>query len=468
MYSIVHLAAECYPIAKVGGLGDVVGALPKYLNKVGQTSCVILPRYNSSWNHTHPSESVFEGSFGNENYHISFHVVKPINSGLDFDVYMVDIPYLLFREGVYGYHDDHLRFVYFQQAVLHWLQSWDNKPNIVHCHDYHTGLVPFMMNHCYDFEKLAGIKTVFTIHNGLYAGSFPHQDVRFLPHFPREAGGLLDWDNMICPLATGIKCSNKVTTVSEGYLEELKHQPNAFNWLYNEYAFKSKGIVNGIDTELWNPCNDSYLEILLKKDLGKFKQKNKEAICQKFGLNQTLPLVVFIGRLNQEKGGEILVQGIGEFVHQNKEMNFLILGSGAGYIEDQIRHLTATFPHNIANYIGYNEGLAHQLYAASDFLLMPSLVEPCGLNQFYALRYGSVPIVRSTGGLKDTVVDFGDEGGYGIRFNEPNANDIIMSLYRALELFKDSSKLEAVRSIAVELDFSWDRAVQNYLQIYKV
>lgn len=467
MYSIVHLAAECYPIAKVGGLGDVVGALPKYLNKAGQKSCVVMPRYNSSWNHAHPSESVFEGTFGNENYTISFHVVKPINSGLDFDVYLVDIPYLLFREGVYGYHDDHLRFVYFQQAALHWLQSWENNPNIIHCHDYHTGLIPFMMNHCYDFGKLAGIKTVFTIHNGLYAGSFPHHDARFLPHFPREASGLLDWDNMICPLATGIKCSNKVTTVSQGYLDELKYTPNAYNWLYNEYAFKSKGIVNGIDTELWDPSTDSYLEILLKKDLAKFKQKNKEAICQKFGLNQALPLVVFIGRLNQEKGGEILVPGIGEFVHQNKELNFLILGSGNGYIEDQIRHISATFPENIANYIGYNEALAHQLYAASDFLMMPSLVEPCGLNQFYALRYGSLPIVRSTGGLKDTVVDFGDEGGYGIRFNEPSAADIVMSLYRALNLYKDSAKLEAVRKIAIELDFSWDKAVQNYLEIYK-
>ncbi|MDZ4669148.1 MAG: glycogen/starch synthase [bacterium] len=468
MYAIVHLAAECYPIAKVGGLGDVVGALPKYLERAKYKSCVIMPRYNTKWNADHPSVSVFEGNFGNENYNVSFHVVKPVNSGLDYDVYFIDIPYLLFREGVYGYEDDHLRFLFFQQAALYWMLSWQEKPVVLHCHDYHTGLVSFMMNHCYDFMVLAGTKTVFTIHNGLYAGSFPHAEARFIPHFPRQANGLLDWNNQICPLATGIKCSNKVTTVSEGYLDELKYDVNEFNWLYNEYAFKSKGIVNGIDTEVWNPATDSYLQVLLKSKLANFKLKSKEAICSNFGLNPTLPLVVFIGRLNVEKGGEIFVPAIGEFVHQNKEMNFFILGSGAGYIEDQIRHISEVFPLHIKNYIGYNEALAHQLYAASDFLVMPSLVEPCGLNQLYALRYGSLPIVRATGGLKDTVIDIGDEGGYGFRFNEASVSDVVMSLYRALDLYKNTKRLNEIRNRAVALDFSWDLAVKKYIEIYQI
>jgi starch synthase len=272
---------------------------------------------------------------------------------------------------------------------------------------------------------------------------------------------------MICPLAAGIKCANQVTTVSAGYLEELKHSPNPFNWLYNEYWFKSTGILNGIDTEVWNPKTDTYLNHHLSDDFERFKYENKKEVCLTFNLNPELPLTVFIGRLNHEKGGELISSAIGEFLANNQGMNFLVLGSGANYIEDQIKHITSVCYKQVANYIGYNEALSHQLYAAADFLLMPSLVEPCGLNQMYALRYGTIPIVRAVGGLKDTVVDFGDFGGYGIRFNAPEAYDLVTSLYRAFDLYVDSDKFDQVRELAVKLDFSWTKAVNNYIEIYK-
>jgi starch synthase len=160
-------------------------------------------------------------------------------------------------------------------------------------------------------------------------------------------------------------------------------------------------------------------------------------------------------------------QGIHDFLAGNQQMNFYVLGSGANQIEDAIRRLSGYHPNNVANYIGYNEELAHRLYAAADFLIMPSLVEPCGLNQMYALRYGTIPIVRAVGGLKDTVVDFGDFGGYGIRFNAPEAYDLVTSLYRAFDLFVDSDKFDQVRELAVKLDFSWTKAVNNYIEIYK-
>jgi starch synthase len=255
--------------------------------------------------------------------------------------------------------------------------------------------------------------------------------------------------------------------VSAGYLDELKYQDNAYNWLYNEYGFKCKGIVNGIDTEVWNPKTDSYLIHLLKNDWASFKQKNKEAICKSVGLDPNLPLTIFIGRLNTEKGGELVYQGIHDFLAGNQQMNFYVLGSGANQIEDAIRRLSSYHPSNVANYIGYNEELAHRLYAAADFLIMPSLAEPCGLNQMYALRYGTIPIVRAVGGLKDTVVDFGDLEGYGIRFNAPEAYDLVTSLYRAFDLYVDSDKFDQVRELAVKLDFSWTKAVNNYIEIYK-
>ncbi|OYU96459.1 MAG: glycogen synthase [Bacteroidetes bacterium B1(2017)] len=467
MYYAVHLAAECYPIAKVGGLGDVVGALPKYLNEAGISSCVLMPKYNVKYNRDHSTETIYTGTCGNENYWFEYSIQRYSDAPLGFDVFLVDIPPYLFREGVYGYEDDSIRFIYFQQAALDWICSWQTKPSVFHAHDYHAGLVPFMINHCYNFGTLAGIKTVFTIHNGLYSGDFSHALARFFPHFPREANGYLDWDHRINPLATAIKCSNKVTTVSGGYLEELQYQPNPYTWLYKEYAFKSTGIVNGIDAALWNPKTDDYLHTKLKKDFAKFKQANKEALCASVGLDASKPLVVFIGRLNQEKGGEILCEGVGKFMAQTQEMNFFLLGSGDSNLENNLRVLTGFYPQNVANYIGYNEALAHNLYAAADFLLMPSLVEPCGLNQLYALRYGTIPIVRTVGGLKDTVVDFGEEGGYGIRFNQPHAGDVVMSLYRAKELYADKTRLKQVQDKAISLDFSWELAVKKYIYLYE-
>jgi starch synthase len=277
----------------------------------------------------------------------------------------------------------------------------------------------------------------------------------------------LDWDNTINPLAAAIKSCDALTTVSEGYLEELKAPSNPLQWLYNEFHWKSKGIVNGIDNEVWNPKTDETLATKFTGNWTDFKLENKKEICASVGLNPALPLVVFIGRLNVEKGGEILTQAIGRYASYNRSMNFYILGSGANSIEDNIRHLTGNFQQNIANYIGYNETLAHQLYAAADFILMPSLVEPCGLNQLYAMRYATIPMVRSVGGLKDTVIDFGDENGYGIRFNEATADDIIYSFDRASALYANTKMFAKVRKTCVGLDFSWDKAIKKYIELYK-
>ncbi len=467
MYQAVHLAAECFPIAKVGGLGDVVGALPKYLTAAGIKTCVMLPRYNQKWNATHTSTPIHHGVISAQNFHLHYFIHKIPDADFGFDIYWVDIPEYLFRDGVYGYRDDALRFLFFQQAALGWICTWNKKPDVLHCHDHHTGLVPFMIHNCPCYSMLNGIKTVFTIHNGLYTGAFPIEYSKYFPDFPYQTKGLLEWDDVINPLASAIKCCDRLTTVSAGYLDELKFQSNPMNWLYNEYWQKSKGIVNGIDTDVWNPETDANLSLKLDDDWDTFKDENKKAICESMGLNPDLPLVVYIGRLNTEKGAEILTQAIHRFLYQNRIFNFYILGSGADFLEDNIRHLSGTFPNHVANYIGYNESLAHKLYAAADFLIMPSLVEPCGLNQMYAMRYGTISIVRAVGGLKDTVVDYGEANGYGIRFNRADIGDIISSLYRAAVLYKDKALFQKVRKIAVSLDFSWTTAVKQYIELYK-
>jgi starch synthase len=468
MYQVIHLSAECFPVAKVGGLGDVAGALPKYLNQAGVTSCVVMPRYNLKWNAAHTSVSVYEGNCGNENYHFNFHIVKAQQDTLGFDLYMVDIPHILYRDQVYGYNDDPLRFIYYQQAVLQWLCSWEQKPSVLHAHDHHCGYAAFMAQHCYDFHPLRGIKTVFTIHNGLYTAPVGHDFARFFPHFPKEVVGLLEWDYRLDPLATALKCSDRISTVSEGYLQELQQQASAYSWLYQAYAYKSYGILNGIDTQVWDPKTDAYLQIKLSnEDWPRFKQQHKESVCARYGFDPSLPLCVFIGRLTPEKGGDLIAPSVGEFVHQSKGMNFFLLGSGSSHTENELRHISGVFPAHVANYIGYNEGLAHEMYAAADFILMPSLVEPCGLNQMYALRYGTIPIVRSVGGLKDSVKDFGEYEGYGIRFNQASVGDIIYSFYRAKDLYHSPATFSHVRSLGIKLDFSWEKAVKKYIWLYQ-
>jgi starch synthase len=467
MYKIVHLAAECFPIAKTGGLGDVVGALPKYLNKAGAKSCVIIPNYNQKWNKNNKATVVWNGNLKGEFHNITYSVNQYENVKLGFDFFLIDIPDLLFRENVYGYADDPLRFLFFQQAVLDWVTNWPEKPSVFHCHDHHTGLVPFMIKNCPIYHSIRNIKTVFTIHNGLYTGAFDWSLSKFFPEFSYQMMGFLDWDSAINPMAAGIKCCDHLTTVSEGYLDELKFQPNPLQTLYNQYWQKSKGIVNGIDSEVWDPQTDENLENTFKGNWTDFKLKNKKALCKSSGLDPEFPLVVFIGRLVNEKGGELLPPAIGKYLSMNNKINFFILGSGSNYIEEQLKNVTQVFNKNISTFIGYNESLAHQLYAAADFLIMPSIIEPCGLNQLYAMRYATVPMVRSVGGLKDTVVDFGDVGGYGIRFNNASVDDILLSLHRATELYKDKQMLEQVRKRLVGLNFSWDKVVKIYLEIYK-
>ena len=221
MYEAVHMAAECFPIAKVGGLGDVVGALPKYLNSAGIKTCVILPRYNQKWNANHKSLPIHHGELNGEHFRVKYFIKRFEDVDLGFDLFVVDIPDLLFRENVYGYRDDTMRFLFFQQAALDWISTWKKKPEVLHCHDHHTGLVPFMIQHCPKFSILNGIKTVFTIHNGLYTGAFPKALSKYFPDFSFQSAGFLEWDEVINPLAAGIKCCDRLTAVSGGYLEEL-------------------------------------------------------------------------------------------------------------------------------------------------------------------------------------------------------------------------------------------------------
>lgn len=523
---IIHVSAECYPVAKVGGLGDVVGSLPKYQNKLGHIAKVVMPMYRTKFLYNNDFDVDFKGYQYLGGHGFEYTIIKERYNKLGFDLYLVEIYGLLDREKVYGYDDDSDRFLAFQIAVADWLSKWQHRPDVVHCHDHHTGLLPFMMRYCYDFSwALGGIRTVLTIHNAQYQGWMSWGDNYKLPNRDPWKDGLLDWDDVINPLASGIKCADRVTTVSWSYLDELKQSANGLEALFRYETGKCYGILNGIDTDVWNPATDTYLseKLTVKHDnadnavededeaadavkgeeeaedvvedkvagsvevedavedkvegttevedaVAKWKRANKETLCKEFKLDASKPLIVFIGRLVAEKAADLLPESIATSLESTSgNACFIILGSGDPDVEWRLNALADRYPGNYNSYIGYNEHLSHLMYAGADFLLMPSRVEPCGLNQMYAMRYGTIPMVRSTGGLKDTVVDMGDEGGYGIRFNHASVEDVVYSVHRAVHVYLgESERVDWMRRRVMEIDNSWDTSAQHYIDVYRM
>jgi len=465
---IFHISAECYPVAKVGGLADVVGALPKYQRNSGHAVKVVIPGYDTKFKNENEFDIYYKGNVKLGTLNFPFSILKEKTDTLGFELYLVEIPELFDRKEVYGFPDDIERFVSFQIATLDWINSKSEIPDVINCHDHHTGLIPFMMQYCHKYKKLNNVPSMITIHNGLYQGQFGFEKLNYFPDFDMEHTPVLEWDNCINSLAVAVKCAAAVTTVSPNYMNEINNYSNGLESLFNSVRYKSKGILNGIDTEVWNPANDIRLEMQYStRNFIKGKQANKDKLCSLYNLDSTKPLFSFIGRLLDEKGGDLLPQASKEALLANKKgINIFILGSGNTNIETQLSDLLNDFEGNYNVFIGYNEELAHLIYAASDFLLMPSRVEPCGLNQMYALKYGTIPIVRRTGGLEDTVIDFGDDGN-GICHVQASVVDICSSIQRAIVLYKDKTRLNKIRRMGMNTDHSWERVCQEYIETYQ-
>jgi starch synthase len=466
---VYHLSAECYPIAKVGGLGDVVGALPKYQNLAGIDAAVVLPHYDRKFVHDNEFEVVFRASNRLGDRRHDFEVWKEKTNKLGFELYLIHIPGLLDRPEVYSYPDEREQFIAYQLSFLDWITWSQQTPDIIHCHDHHTGLIPFLLQHSALYRRLSKTPTVFTIHNGQYHGAFGWDKFHYLPEIDADATGLLDWSGGINPLACAIKCCSHYTAVSPSYLYELAERSNGLEYLFFLERAKGSGIINGIDTEVWDPATDAALAANYDvKTVDIQKQKDKAALCERFKLAPELPLFSFIGRLVVEKGADLLADAFKDSLTEHAgHLNILVLGTGDKDLEEALKALETEFPENYKVYIGYNEDLAHLIYAGSDFLLMPSRVEPCGLNQLYALRYGTMPVVHSTGGLKDTVVDFSQEEGYGICFAQNSVTDISASISRAKVLFENTPHLQLLRKRMMTLDFSWDQSARQYIQLYE-
>jgi starch synthase len=466
---IIHVSAECYPVAKAGGLGDVVGALPKYQRDLGHVAKVVMPMYKTKFLKDNQWEVVHKGYTHLHNYWFDYTVIKETTNKLGFDLYLVDIYGLLDREKVYGYSDDTERFISFQVAVVDWLAAWKHQPDVIHVHDHHTALIPFMIKYCFAYQKLQNIATVLTIHNAQYQGQTGMDKTVYLPEWDTWKRGLLEWAGALNPLACGIRSAWKVTTVSPTYLEEMRHSSMGLEPLLEYEKGKCSGILNGIDTVVWNPATDRYIQDhydLTTVEEG--KQHSKARLCEQYNLDIRKPLIVFIGRLVGDKGADLLPQVIEDsFYYIGRKMNFFVLGSGLPEIEGRLQGIRDLSRGDYNTYIGYDEALSHLLYAGADFILMPSRVEPCGLNQLYALRYGTVPVVRNTGGLHDTVIDYGDKGGYGIRFMHASVQDMTHGIWRSVELYHQGVMLQEIRQHMMQLDFSWEASVRAYIDLYE-
>jgi starch synthase len=466
---IVHISAECYPMAKAGGLADVVGALPKYQNKIGEKAMVVMPMYQTAFLQQNKWDVHFKGHTNLGDWFFDFTIIKESTGKLGYDLFLVDIHGLLDRPKIYGYPDDIDRFVGFQVAVVNWLTQWEVLPDIVHCHDHQAGLIPFMMKYCFDYQKLQLVKTVLTIHNAQYQGVMDWGKSILIPRWDISKKGLLEWNNTINSLATAVKCADKITTVSPAYSQQLKFQSNGLETLFDNEQGKCVGILNGIDNELWDPATDSMIanhynasNVIVEK------KKNKKALCVKYNLDPNKPLIVFIGRLVGEKAADVLPGAIQHALDKtNCGVNFFIVGAGETATESALNYLVQLYPGNYNTFIGYEERVGHEAYASADFLLMPSRVEPCGLNQLYALRYGTIPIVRDTGGLHDTVVDMGDPDGFGIKFLNANEQDIVYSVERAIAVYQDKIQMNKMIQYAMQIDHSWESVVIAYKKIYE-
>jgi len=466
--NVIHLSAECYPVAKVGGLGDVVGALPKYQQAAGVAAIVVLPYYDRKFVKENNFEIVFESQVTMGTFTGPFQVLREATGKLGFPLHLIKIPGLLDRPEIYCYKDESEQFLAFQLAFLEWLLQFDALPDVIHSHDHHAGLIPFLLYHSFRYKRLSGIPTVLTIHNGQYQGWIGWEKLGLLPDIDVWEGKLLEWGDCINPLASAVKCCWKYTTVSPSYLEELSVNSNGLEQLFIAERSKGVGIINGIDTDIWNPETDPMITVNYSIETAATgKQGNKKLICQEFFLDEKKPLIAFIGRLVGEKGADLLPEAMIKILTKYKgQVNLLVLGSGEPVIEAELASLTSTFKEDYNVFIGYHEALSHRIYAGADFLIMPSRVEPCGLNQLYSLRYGTVPIVRSTGGLKDTVIDINEENGYGIRFENADADSIVAAVARAAEIYKNTSQMQLLRSRMMSLNYSWDNSAAQYIDLY--
>jgi starch synthase len=477
--NICFVTSECVPFAKTGGLADVSAALPKALAARGHAVKLFMPLYNSinvlDFGFVEATELHGTEIFmGNEAISINaWYGTLPSSS---VEVYLVDCPRFFHRGRLYTNDPDESdRFILLQHAAFVIMQRYAFSPDIIHCNDWQTALMPAMMKYHYAWDRLfSTTHTVLSIHNLAYQGR-SNPDLTFRAGLPREGadlGGEFEYDGSFSFLKTGIMTADRISTVSPTYAREI--QTDAFgeglDGLLRMRSGCVNGILNGIDVDIWDPASDPYLEHHFDFDRLEGKSLNKISLCKQLGLDipNNEPLIGIVSRFASQKGFDLLVPVFSHLIHASN-VRFAILGSGDAHFEHFFERMCQENPKRVAIYRGYNEELAHRIEAASDMFLMPSYYEPCGLNQMYSLRYGTIPIVHKTGGLADTVIDADEFPGEGNGFSFWDATPDVLkdTIFRALDWFENAEEWKMLQKRGMQTDFSWEKSVDLYLQLYR-
>ncbi len=467
---VLFVGSEATPFSKTGGLADVLGALPKELVKLGIDARVVLPKHGVTKQKFHDQMKPicnFKVTVGPKQEYAGIEMIEL--EGVTF--YFVDNEYYFgYRDTLYGHYDDGERYGFFDNAVLKMLEEMDYYPDIIHGNDWQTGLIPYILKQNYqDKPKYKNIKTVYTIHNIAYQGVYskdllPYLDVEFNPE--------LEFENMINFMKCGINTANFISTVSETYAQEILYDYFGFGMSNILKTRKNElfGIINGIDYTDFNPKVDKKIGYNYNLfNYLKGKRENKAILRKelKMGSNK-LPIIGIVSRLANQKGFDLIEEVIEDYLKNNK-IQLVLLGSGDGYIENYYKDLKKKYPKNVGVHIGYSDELARKVYAGSDMFLMPSRFEPCGLAQLISLKYGTLPIVRLTGGLKDSIIPFNQYTleGNGFGFDNYNSKDMAAVIDLALDVYKDKKIWKMLVKRGMEEDFSWEQSALKYINLYK-
>ena len=474
MKSILFAATEATPYVKSGGLADVVGSLPQELVKNGVDVRVVLPlflRVAEQYRDQAEELATFPIRYGQ--FESVCTVYKKEVDQVTF--YFVQHAGYFEREGLYGYPDDGERFAFYQRAILDMLDKLNYFPDIIHSHDWHTGMIPFLAKELYKQDKrYAKIKHVYTIHNLAYQGNFPKEVLGSCFGVPDQYydNGSLRLHNGISFMKAGIVYADIITTVSPTYAKEIL-TPQFGENLDEVLKFREQdlyGITNGIDLEYWNPEIDPNLvENYSKTNVIKGKIANKLSLQKELGLRETKEVMVvgMVSRLVWQKGVYLILEKMAEIMGQ--DIQLIILGTGEPHVENQLRQIEDKYHRRAVYYGAYNEELAHRIYAGSDLFLMPSLFEPCGISQLISERYGTIPLVREVGGLKDTIIPVNEYTGEGTGFTFSlfTGQDMVHILKYATDVYYTNRTLwKKLIKNAMESDVSWEKSAAEYIKLY--
>jgi len=469
---VLFAVSECVPFIKSGGLADVAGSLPKELKKLGADVRVILPKYGmipEKFRSEMKQVKEYSVQVGWRTQYCGIETLE--YEGVTF--YFVDNEYYFKRDSLYGHYDDGERFSFFNRAVLDFIAEVEFYPDVIHCHDWHTGMIPFLLRTEYYKKPGYGlIRSVFTIHNLQFQGIFPREilgdllqiDSRYFNEEQLEFFGNANF------MKAALISADHITTVSPTYRDEIQtaYYGEKLDGILRKRSEDLTGILNGIDHDLYDPKTYAGLASKFSSDTYEMRVENKLEIQRFFGLPETreIPVAAMITRLTKQKGLDLVTGVFHEIMATGIQL--VVLGTGDPEFEQFFRDMSAQYPEQCRAYIGFDENLAHQIYGGADLFLMPSQFEPCGLSQMIAMRYGAVPLVRETGGLNDTVQPYNEFNGEGngFTFKNFNAHDMLFTIEKALSLYRQEDRWESLARNAMETDYSWAQSAKQYNELY--